>query len=157
MFGGKFIPFHKGHEYCLSVASSQCKTVYCIMFVNGTDEENIDMDDKLKSMRYNLFFNAVFRYDNVIPIILDVKKCRKDDCTEDWDAETPLVRHVVGNKLDAVYSSEVSYGDYFKRAYPEAKHILVDPERIKYPISGTKIRDMMKNGDETWEDHIVIQ
>ena len=57
-------------------------------------------------------------------------------------AETPLVREVVGNELNAVYSSEPSYEEYFNRAYPEAIHRIVDYKRKKYPISGTKIRNM---------------
>ena len=42
----------------------------------------------------------------------------------------------------AVYSSELSYGEYFSHAYPEAVHRLVDVKRIHYPISGTMIRNM---------------
>ena len=157
MFGGKFIPFHNGHRYCLEVASSQCDTVYCIMFVNGKDEENIPLTDNQKKMRLDHFFNAVKDYKNVIPCVIDVSKCRTKDDKEDWDAETPLVRSIVGDRLDRIYSSEPSYGAYFHRAYPEAKHILVDPDRIKYPISGTKIRAMIKNGDESWKDHVTIR
>ena len=52
--------------------------------------------------------------------------------------------------LDAVYSSEESYGEYFKRAYPEAIHRLVDVKRIHYPISGTKIRKMEKEDKKIW-------
>jgi HTH-type transcriptional repressor of NAD biosynthesis genes len=57
----------------------------------------------------------------------------------------------VGNRLDAVYSSEESYGDYFARAYPEAVHRLVDIHRIRYPISGTMIRNMTAREErEAW-------
>ena len=77
-----------------------------------------------------------------IPVLIDVSKCRLANGEEDWDAETPLVREVVGPELNAVYSSEPSYGPYFNRAYPEAEHRIVDWKRIKYPISGTQIRDM---------------
>ena len=70
-----------------------------------------------------------------------MSSCRLPDGSEDWDAETPLVIEKIG-KFDAVYSSEESYGEYFSRASPWAKHVLVDPPRIVYPISGTKIRNM---------------
>ena len=82
------------------------------------------------------------QYKNVIPVLIDVSKCRYPNGEEDWDAETPLVRNVVGDKLDAVYSSEPSYDAYFKNAYPEAVHRIVDAKRIHFPISGTKIRNM---------------
>ena len=46
--------------------------------------------------------------------------------------------------MDFVYSSEPSYGAYFARAYPEARHIIVDAERKTYPISSTLIRAMQE-------------
>lgn len=47
-----------------------------------------------------------------------------------------------GQPFDYVYSSEPSYSDYFKRAYPFATHIIIDTERTAVPISATMIRDM---------------
>jgi HTH-type transcriptional repressor of NAD biosynthesis genes len=75
---------------------------------------------------------------------------KNPDGTEDWDAETPLVRQFVP-KMDFVYSSEPQYGEYFKRAYPEATHIIVDTERKTYPISSTMIRAMkIREEKELW-------
>lgn len=146
MYGGKFMPFHKGHNYCVSVAANECKLVYLILFYGGSDEEEIIKINKEQYIsfaeRKKQVLKLASNYDNVIPTFIDVSKCRLADGTEDWDAETPLVRNVLGKILDAVYSSEISYGDYFKRAYPEAVHRLVDVGRIHYPISGTKIRNM---------------
>lgn len=153
MYGGKFIPFHKGHDYCLRTASEQCDVVYCIMFVNGADEDDISMTAEQSSLRTELFYQNVGRYGNVIPAVIDVARCRTSDGKEDWDAETPLVRNIVGPRLNRVYSSEPSYDGYFKRAYPEAKHVIVDPYRITYPISGTLIRSIW-NSDEKWKMYI---
>lgn len=155
MYGGKFIPFHKGHDYCLKRACDECDTVYCIMFLNGADEERIQLDSDSALGRYLLFNTSVRRYENAIPVMLNVGKCRKEDGSEDWDAETPLVREIVGDKLDAVYSSEPSYDTYFKHAYPEATHIVVDSERVAYPISGTMIREMKKEGNQKWKMYVV--
>lgn len=140
MYGGKFIPFHMGHRYCLATATKECDKVYCIMFTNGSDESEIELTPSQRVIRTSTFYSNVSRFDNVIPVIIDVSGCRCADGTEDWDMETPLVRDVVGDRLDAVYSSEWSYGKYFERAYPEAEHRLVDPQRIHNPISGTLIR-----------------
>ena len=73
--------------------------------------------------------------------IIDDEPLRDADGKEDWDKETPLVRQYVPH-MDYVFSSEPQYGEYFSRAYPEAKHIIVDAERKTYPISGTMIRAM---------------
>ena len=146
MYGGKFMPLHKGHNYCIERATSECEKVYVILFYGGADElkilehnkdEYLSVEDREKHMR-----NICKQYDNAIPVLIDVSKCRLANGEEDWDAETPLVRDVVGPELNAVYSSEPSYGPYFNRAYPEAEHRIVDWKRIKYPISGTQIRDM---------------
>ena len=40
-FGGKFMPLHKGHLYCIDTAARQCDDVVVIMFINGDDELEI--------------------------------------------------------------------------------------------------------------------
>ena len=155
MYGGKFMPFHKGHNYCIEVASSECKKLHVIMFYGGDDELNILKTNKEKYLtvesRIDHLKRIIKKYDNVTLSLIDVTNLKKEDGSEDWDQETPLVREVVGNKLDAVYSSEPSYEPYFNRAYPEAVHRIVDYKRIKYPISGTKIRNMKEWSErEKW-------
>ncbi len=146
MYGGKFMPFHKGHRYCVETASLECEKVYVILFYGGSDEIEILKNNKEEYLsvesRKEKVIELTKNYPNTIPVFIDVSSCKNVDGSEDWDAETPLVRDVLGNKLDAVYSSEESYGIYFERAYPEAFHRLVDVKRIHYPISGTLIRNM---------------
>lgn len=149
MYGGKFLPFHKGHNYCVEIAAQECEIVYVILFWGGADEEIILREhpdlwwslEERKKQLYKICDNAS-QYADVIPVLIDIRNLRLPDGSEDWDAETPLVREVLGNQLDAVYSSEESYGEYFCHAYPEAIHRLVDVNRINYPISGTAIRAM---------------
>ena len=155
MYGGKFLPLHKGHNYCIEVASKECEIVYVILFYGGSDEDKVLKNNKEEYLsvikRTEHMLNICKTYKNVIPILIDVSKCRLTDGEEDWDAETPLVRNIVGNELNAVYSSEPSYEEYFNRAYPEAIHRIVDYKRIKYPISGTKIRNMKEESErELW-------
>ncbi len=156
MYGGKFMPFHKGHLLCVDRAASECEKVYLILFINGVQEQEIietaTSDDKnLLSIesRIKVIEEVSKLYSNVIPIVIDVLECRTNDNLEDWDKETPLVLEKCG-KFDAVYSSEISYGPYFSRAYPYAKHVLVDPPRKIVPISATEIRNMKKNEREKW-------
>ena len=158
MYGGKFLPFHKGHKYCVDFASQECEKVYVILFWGGNDEEQIQknqpddwlsVEERIKQL--NKICEEASQYAEVLPVLIDITTLRLPDGTDDWDAETPLVRNVIGNHLDAVYSSEKSYDTYFKRAYPEATHRLVDVKRENYPISGTQIRDMeTKEERELW-------
>ena len=149
MYGGKFLPFHKGHRYCVETAAMECETVYVILFWGGADEELIlkehpegylSVEERTRQM-YKICEDAG-KYAKIIPALIDIRELRTPEGKEDWEAETPLVRDLLGYQLDAVYSSEESYGDYFSRAYPEAVHRLVDVKRIHYPISGTEIRNM---------------
>ena len=148
MYGGKFLPLHKGHKYCIDVATKECEKVYVILFYGGVAEEKAlkqNKEDYLSlNKRKESVINICQQYNNAVPAFIDVSKLRLSNREEDWDAETPLVREVVGNELNAVYSSEIAYDVYFKRAYPEATHRIVDAKRINYPISGTKIRNMKK-------------
>lgn len=158
MYGGKFMPFHKGHNYCVEVAALECETVYVILFYGCADEEVIlkehpewwlSLKERISQMHRICEKNASKA--KIIPCTIDVSRLRTPDGKEDWDGETPLVRKVLGDQLDAVYSSEPSYDDYFKRAYPEAEHRLVDVPRIHYPISGTAIRNMKEEKErEAW-------
>ncbi len=144
MYGGKFMPFHKGHLYCIQKAVEQCDEVYVLLFFGGSDEVEILKNNDDKSLSYENRFNTIKNVckenfgDKVIVKLIDVTNCRLPNGEEDWDKETPLVLNAMG-KMDAVYSSEISYGTYFKRAYPWAKHVLVDPPREVWPIS--------RNGD----------
>ena len=154
MYGGKFLPFHKGHQFCVETAAQECEIVYVILFWGGSEEETILRDHpeiwlslEERTRQLNKICEEASKYARVIPALIDTTGLRLPDGTEDWDAETPLVRDLIGDRLDAVYSSEESYGEYFSRAYPEAVHRLVDCKRIHYPISGTKIREMERAED----------
>ena len=144
MYGGKFMPFHRGHLYCIERAVEECEKVYVLLFYGGNDEINILKSSCDEDLSYKKRFDIIKKVckerfgDRVIVKLIDVTNCKLENGEEDWDAETPLVLDAMG-KMDAVYSSEISYGAYFKRAYPWAKHVLVDPPREVWPIS--------RNGD----------
>ena len=153
MYGGKFLPMHKGHLLCLKTASEMCDHVFLIMFVGGQQEEEVLKEDKRDFISYferrDQVKRAAEMFDNVIPIVLDISDCRLDNGEEDWDAETPMVINKIGY-FDAVFGSEPSYADYFKRAYPWAEYVLVDPERKIVPVSSTKIRNMNTKEQSKW-------
>ena len=153
-YGGKFFPMHKGHLYCIETMAKMCDEGHIILFINGVQEKNY-----LQNHPPNSFLSIKSRiaqiqkvckmYPNLQYHIIDCANLVKSDGTEDWDAETPLVRQFLPH-VDYIFSSEIAYDGYFKRAFPEAKHILVDTERIIIPISATKIREMNEEERKKW-------
>ena len=155
MYGGKFMPYHLGHLFCLETAARMCGHVYQILMSGGVDEEAIlaelspaEREALSPERRFARMKQAGDRLGNVETIWLDISACRTSDGQEDWDAETPLVLRACGH-FDAVFGSEPSYGDYFRRAYPWAQYVLVDPPRVHYPVSGTMIR-LSRGGMGEW-------
>ena len=147
MFGGKFMPYHRGHLYCLETASRLCGQVYQILMAGGAQEEAIlralprDRREALSpEARFRRMKAAGDRLGNVETLLIDISACRTPAGDEDWDAETALVLAACG-RFDAVFGSEPDYAPYFSRAYPWAEYIQVDPPRIRYPISGSRIRN----------------
>lgn len=153
MYGGKFMPFHKGHFHCVEMAAKECETVHVLLMVGGNQEKEIlsQMKDTYlqPENRYEQVKNACSKLPNVKVHMIDISDCTFEDGTEDWDAETPLVLAATG-ELDAVYGSEVDYADYFHRAYPNAAYRIVDINRKQVPISGTMIRNMNSEERKLW-------
>ena len=157
MYGGKFLPFHKGHLMCMQKAAEMCEILYLILFVGGSQENevirnlNTDEDNTYLSVedRQKHINGIVKDYPNVKFITIDVGSTLNEDGSENWDAETPLVLAACG-QLDAVFGSEPSYADYFNRAYPTAKYVMIDPERRECPISGTAVRGMDIDERQHW-------
>lgn len=152
MYGGKFLPYHKGHFYCLETASKMCEKVWQILMTGCAAEDDIllhtdeaDLWMLSAAYRFQRMKAAGDRLGNVETILLDISQCRTPEGEEDWDAETPLILDRCGH-FDAVFGSEPSYAPYFARAYPWADYIPVDPPRITYPVSGTAIRLKQKDG-----------
>lgn len=146
MYGGKFLPMHKGHLYCVKTASKLCDKVYLILFSGGAwerlERELNDRDIYSVESRWKKVQEVANRFDNVYPIHIDVSECILPDGREDWDAETPLVLAATDSeRFDAVFGSEpVLYAPYFERAYPWADYVIVDADRKEVPISATMIR-----------------
>lgn len=164
MYGGKFMPFHKGHLHCVEEALKYCEKLYLIVFVNGEQEQQImyslanrqsgggyEWMDFLPEHRFEKVKEIAARYpDRVIPLMIDVGECRHDDGTENWDMETPLVLEACKEPFTIVFGSEESYSEYFSKAYHWAKYQIIDTDRKQVPISATKIRNMTEEEAKEW-------
>lgn len=152
MVGGKFLPLHLGHKLLIERAFMDCDMVYLCLFLNSPDERMVKSewythpDFRYYQMRkvaeginreWGGIYHKRVEFRN---LIIDCSLFTKGGI-EDWAAEAEYIKNIAGH-IDKVFSSEPSYDDTFKRIYPSAEHVIVDPKREFTPISGTQIRNM---------------
>lgn len=152
MFGGKFMPFHKGHLHCLEVAASESEHVNFVMFYGGEQEQSILKNDNREFLsvedRIKHCQAIADKFDNVTFIALDISST-VHEWGEDWNEQTPLVIAACG-QLDGVYGNEPSYASYFEQAYPGAVYRMFDKERSEVHISATMVRAMPDEEAAEW-------
>ena len=148
MFGGKFMPIHKGHIYCVDTAAEQCDKVYWILFHGGEEEAQIMSGETVLDRKEFTVETRRFRmqkicelYENVEYAEIDISQMKNPDGTDNWELETPCVIDICGVP-DAVFAGSEKHREYFEEAYPGTTVVAVDPERATVPISGTAVRNM---------------
>ena len=139
---GKFFPPHRGHLYLIDTAIENCELVHVIVCNNIN--QYIPGELRVKTL------NEIYKDKNVIihsmnDIHLPQHDYECNSLDEFYTLWIPEVYKLI-DKIDCVFTSE-TYGDDFAK-YLGVEHFLLDIERKKYPISGTKIRS---NPFDTWE------
>lgn len=150
-YGGKFMPFHRGHLNCIIRAASQCEKLYVIMMYNGEEELEIlshptifgneNLTPHLRELALRKELNC---FPNIEVIAYDSKPAddrAKREGKHGWYYECQDMIELMG-EFDVCYSSEPQYDKWFKYYYPFAESIVFDAERELDRISGTAIRNM---------------
>ena len=134
---GKFYPFHKGHEYLIQEAVQQCENL--TVLVCSLQKETISGIIRFEWVK------KTFPNINVVHVT-DENPQYPEEHPNFWDIWKTTIQKAHPNPIDVIFTSE-DYG------YPLAKvlgckHIEIDKERKKFPISGTKLRE---NPYKYWE------
>ena len=97
-YGGKFLPFHAGHKYCIQTAAEECERLVVIFFANSEEEaEIIRQNDAVcpdlldEKSRIEAMIRECGKYPNAEFAILDCGVMHRQallDGTDLWDAET---------------------------------------------------------------------
>lgn len=150
-FGGKFMPFHKGHLHCIMRAASQCEKLFVVLMYNGAEElaimrQNNRFGNKnlTPHIRELAIRKELGEFENIQVIAYDCKPADDRALMEGkdiWYYECEDMVRLMG-RFDACYSSEPSYDEKFKHYYPWSDSILLDVDRKHVPVSGTDIRNM---------------
>lgn len=150
-YGGKFMPFHKGHLHCAQYALSECEKVYVALFYNSeeekrilADEVNCRFDKKFLQWRLRLLVIqrelAAFR--NVEVISIDCEKAHayaREHGISNWEGEAHAVIEAIG-EFDVCYSSRPDLEEAYHNVYPWAEHRIIDRDRTIMNIRGGLIR-----------------
>ena len=137
---GKFYPPHLGHLHVMQVALKRCERVTVEVLYSSV--ESIPGSVRTKWIRQSFPGNSHLR---VLDGLDDVLVDYEDPAI--WDAHVEIMKALLAGAdigadpwpaVDAVFVSE-SYGDELARRFG-ARAVLVDPERGRFPVSGTAVR-----------------
>lgn len=123
---GKFFPPHEGHHYLINVAEQNSDSVDIIVCERSWER---DMPGKKRAAWIKK------RHPKARVHLLKYTDEEGDASSEFWAKKTV---EFLGYAPDLVCTSE-DYGKQYSKLL-SAKHILVDKKRVKYPVSGTKVR-----------------
>ena len=130
---GKFCPLHAGHELVINTALEQCERVIVLTYTS---------EEYYPAAHRRLWLNKIFP---TVIVLAPEDGYPDDDATgsmhRDYCAE---LMESLGYDVDVVFGSESYIHDLARRfSYGSIKYVqavMVDEDRLKYPISGTDLR-----------------
>jgi len=147
--GGKFLPFHLGHIYVVLAASNQVDELYVVLSSSKNRDKELCKRDGIKyipaDVRLSWIGESLNNISNVKIVHIEDDHW---DADYDWEEGANLIKKAIGKPIDFVFSSENSYNDFFKKYYPDSKHVVVDDKRKTVTISATEMR---KNLYDHWD------
>ncbi|MDV9189999.1 AAA family ATPase [Streptomyces sp. SR27] len=125
---GKFYPPHAGHHHLVETARARCERL--TVLVCASSVESVPLDERVAWMR-EIHPDAL-----VVGAVDDIPVDLHDP--DVWAAHMAVFRAAVPEPVDAVFTSE-PYGDELGRRFG-AESVCVDPDRTRFPVSGTAVR-----------------
>ncbi|MFE2874989.1 AAA family ATPase [Streptomyces roseus] len=125
---GKFYPPHAGHHHLVRTAQEQCERL--TVLVCAASVESVPLADRVAWMR------EAHPGARVVGAVDDIPVDLHDPAV--WEAHMAVFRGAVPQRVDAVFTSE-AYGAELARRFG-AEEVCVDPERARFPVSGTAVR-----------------
>lgn len=139
--GGKFLPFHQGHIYVIIAASNQVDELYVVLSSSKNRDKELCERDGIKyipaEVRLSWLGESLNNINNIKIVHIEDEHWDSD---YDWEEGANMIKKAIGKPIDYVFSSENSYNEYFKKYYPDSKHVVVDDKRKTVTISATEMR-----------------
>jgi len=126
---GKFYPPHAGHHHLIDTAVTQCDRVTVI--VAASSRESIPLELRARWLQERHPTARVVAGIDDHPVDYDDPAA--------WDAHMAVFTALCPEPVDVVFTSE-RYGEELARRFGDARHVLVDLDRRRHPVSGTAVR-----------------
>jgi HTH-type transcriptional repressor of NAD biosynthesis genes len=145
---GKFLPPHRGHLTSILKAHTMVDLLYVVI------SEQPEHDALLCSQAGCSYISGKLRkkwLSQELQNIEGVKVILVDESNIPlWPTGLKeyraLVDKAISEKVDVIFHGDAAYNDI--TSFPDIKHIMIDPNRGRWPISGTEIRqDPLKHWD----------
>jgi HTH-type transcriptional repressor of NAD biosynthesis genes len=142
MVFGKFYPLHNGHVNMINKASSQCDKLYVVL--SYREQTITESEDKygfkpvsLKTQLKWLYYTFKDMNHIIIKYIDESSIPKYPEGCEQW---SNLIKEVIGEKIDAIFTADIEYEETFKITFSESKFVLMDPNRDEFPICASLIK-----------------
>lgn len=143
VYGGKFLPPHRGHIATALRAASMVDILFIAVQYDTVYEKEICGSEEFAlhpRQRVAWLSEEFANFPNIRVLAQYEHRC-SDYLTNSELAETySELLQSVGGKIDKVFSSDKSYDNYFKTWLPDSEHVVIDADRSVVPISATDIR-----------------
>jgi len=127
--GGKFLPLHAGHLSAIMQAKTYVDKLYVIVCWSK--------DEPFPMMQRKVWLGE--ELSNMEGIEIKTVENEFDaDGLYNWGAGAVIIKALIEEPIDYIFSGEQSYDPIFKRLYPNTKHVIFD--RTLCLVSGTVIR-----------------
>lgn len=144
VFGGKFLPFHKGHLNCIMKAQSLVDILFVVVGYDDTYDKALCENSKISWISSRERERMISRELRHLPNIrvFSQYEPRTPDYMNDERVRTSnqSIIDTCGGKVDVVFSSELEYESYFNQYFPNSKHVVLDAPRKEFTISASKLR-----------------
>jgi HTH-type transcriptional repressor of NAD biosynthesis genes len=119
-----------------------CDELYVV--VSNRDKEDAELCSSLGKiipgeLRKKWLCQELQGFDNIHVILLD--ETNLPIFPNGWEPWSNECKKLVGKKIDFIYGGEISYTEDCNKWFPESKYIVIDPNRSKWPISATEVRE----------------
>ncbi|WP_253271204.1 multifunctional transcriptional regulator/nicotinamide-nucleotide adenylyltransferase/ribosylnicotinamide kinase NadR [Sporosarcina sp. D27] len=143
-YGGKFIPFHKGHLYAITKAAAQVDQLFVVVSYDENRDRKLCKDAGLDYIDFKQRQQWIMTSTKGMP---NVKVLVVED--PPWESEEHMwleggrrMIEAIPEQITHIFSSESAYDHWFRLIYGEdIQHVVIDEARRIFPISATKIRN----------------